>query len=378
MQEITPELVHEAIQYRDAHLAVLSLNWTKKHPELTLTDTEVLQLKYVRINSLSVTKLSELLKQSLLTAYTLPDYLLSEAIEVYAGQLDLVNDEIMLYRNILPIIEHCTETLGTVDVVIGGSAVAPTIANWFKDFTLFSKNVQKTALDEAQYITTSPNVRKLPEHEREVLRDILNLYDDCESKLYEWESIPEAKTDEDGNKLLQGMDLFESFPELAEDLHPTYASSSDVKPSDLPNDTESNLASDPVLAQTMAVKEISPVKSVAPPAVIPTIVPKKVEPVIREVSVNEKSVANDIPVGVQDKVVPKHLKPQEEPFHIAQKPGSVQQPKRGLVFNVPTNVDLSEIEDTAKQQEQKQQAIAQKLAELKKRHLEDGDTESTN
>ena len=378
MQEITPELVHEAIQYGDAHLAVLSLNWAKKHPELTLTDAEVLQLKYVRINSLSVAKLSELLKQSLLTAYTLPDYLLSEAIETYAGQLDLVNDEIMLYRNILPIIEHCTETLGTVDVVIGGSAVATTIANWFKDFTLFSKNVQKTALDEAQYITTSPNVRKLPEHEREVLRDILNLYDDCESKLYEWESIPEAKTDEDGNKLLQGMDLFESFPELAEDLHPTYAASSDVKPSTLANDTESNLVSDPILAQTMAVKETSPVKSVAPPVVIPTIIPKKVEPVIREVSVNEKSVANNIPVGVQDKVVPKHLKPQEEPFRIAQNQGNIQQPKRGLVFNVPTNIDLSEIEDTAKQQEQKQQAITQKLAELKKRHLEDGDTESTN
>ncbi len=223
MEPITKDSIYEAIQYHDVHLAVLTLNWAAKHPEFVVSDTEMIQLKYVRINSLPVIKLLQLMKQSILTAYTIPDLLLSDAIEEYIVELDNVNEEIELYKNLLTIIESHQELLGTADIIVAGIKVKPTIANWFKDYSVISNIENKTALDEAQYITTSSNVRLLEEHERAVLRDVFNLYDDCKEKLYEWETTPSAKDDQEADKLLQGYDLYETFPELEDDLNSEYS-----------------------------------------------------------------------------------------------------------------------------------------------------------
>ena len=101
MELITQESIQEAIQYKDVRLAVLTLNWAKKHPDFKIDPQQDVQLKYVRINSLSVENLTKLLKTSILAAYTVPDFLLSDAIDEYVVELENIDQEIILFKNII-------------------------------------------------------------------------------------------------------------------------------------------------------------------------------------------------------------------------------------------------------------------------------------
>jgi hypothetical protein len=407
MEPITKDSIYEAIQYHDVHLAVLILNWAAKHPEFVVSDTEMIQLKYVRINSLPVTKLLQLMKQSILTAYTIPDLLLSDVIEEYVVELDNVNEEIELYKNLLPIIESHQELLGTTDIIVNDIKVKPTIANWFKDYSLISNIENKTALDEAQYITTSSNVRLLEEHERAVLRDIFNLYDDCKEKLFEWETTPSAKDDQEADKLLQGYDLYETFPELKEDLNYERSGQTGSLNITSGNDNRNNETVSKVLNNSLIdtspdsvrdqrltslktstskfdVEDIEPLSAVKSETVSqkPPIEIKPVE--IAKPQLPVEPPKPKLPMEVKPVVVPEKPKPiivepkpaiappkpkeiDETPFQIGWHVDARQQAKRGVIYDQDTNIDLSEIEDKAKLEQIKQDAIAVKLQELKNR-----------
>lgn len=218
MATIDQQKITEAIQYQDTHDAVAILAYFKKHPDEQLDPAVQLQLEYIRLNSLNTAQVIHLLSTSVLAAYSIPDFLLSEKIETYSELIEDINEEIEFYEKLIKLLDSHPEALGTAKIKVNGATVEPTIGNWLKDYLSSpGDNGARNALTEVKYFSTSPNVKLVPENFQAVIKDLIKLYDSVQERLIEWNSIPEPKTEDETKKLLEGYDLYQTFPELAED-----------------------------------------------------------------------------------------------------------------------------------------------------------------
>jgi hypothetical protein len=335
--EITLE---EALKGLSARAAVEVLNYARKNNNVNLDQKTILQLTYIRMISLSFDQLVELFNKSILTAYSIADFKLSDQVVKYADLLFNPTQEIEVYRKLAGILEKNQEQLGTKNILVGNQSLPPLISNWIKDY---NSGTQHDALYQMKYINGSANVKTLSPEEHAILLDILKLYDKCISMVQMWDSLPVSEDQPIDSKEFRLSDYFPDMEEVEE---------FDV--------VENEEDAEPVT-----------------PAPIPKPIPK--EPVIIERKHPVKIAASiDVPTPTQKIVIkpvvpkPKPQPPQppqqhEEPFTLGQPAAVKDREKRGLVFDQPTNIDLSKIEAEAKKQEQKQQDIANKLEELKKR-----------
>ena len=306
--EITLE---SALQGLSSKSAVQILNYANQHSDLHLETFITLQLSYVRLLSLSVEQLTALMTKSILAAYRLPGYSLAEKVMIYNQLLFDAGQEVVVCRNVKNILQKNQEQLGTSNLNSNNKSLPSVVANWIQDYNLDN---QHDPLSQLRYIDSSPNVKQLDESQRAILLDIFKLYDKSAGIVDMWDNL-EVPTEEELAK--QEFRITDYYP----DLEPADPSEPDYQVED------SNLTTEPL------------------------------KPIIANKS--EVAKTNELIVSVS--------KASADQFVIKKNIGSIKQEKRGLVFDVPTNIDLKEVEQKAREQEQKQKDIANKLEDLKKR-----------
>lgn len=102
------------------------------------------------------------------------------------------------------------ETLTSGYIIIDDREVSPTISNWLKDFIKINGSEMFDELKMAEYLSSSPNAKKLNIEEKNLLRKLLRLYRNLvffpesmgKSPIEDWEIIPvdEVKEDRKINK----------------------------------------------------------------------------------------------------------------------------------------------------------------------------------
>jgi hypothetical protein len=322
--------LEEALLYKNPRAAIAVLHSTEEGKALDRS-TQI-KLTYVRMISLSLEKLIELLEDSLIIPYDLPDFLLSEMITKYIeSDLNPVNES-KLWLKLKEIIEKNQESIGAKELLVGGKKVPPTIQNWIADYNAFygASGDEHDPLHQIKYINSSENFRALDEKSKTILLDILKLYDRSVAFTKLWNSL--EVTDNMG-QLFREIDIKELLPDLEEE--------SSSPSSQLPPNTDT-----PTITPAQVVK----------PEQSESIVPNNTPTIGVDIGQAKIERNLDIGAGREDFKIPNlrdlDLSPQE---------------KRGLVLDEPTNIDLTEVAKRREEELQRQKTIDEKLNALKQR-----------
>lgn len=222
--------IAEAIFHLDNQKAWEILVEVSKLGETELSREDYLRLSYLRMNSLSDTQLLNIIKESILIAFSIPDFDLKKKIVEYVELLDYVPAQIDFIMKLKNLFEVHEELLGSSQILLNGKAVAPTVSNWVSDFNSTLKSRDRDALSELQYLNTSVNPKKLTPEQRGALKVVLNLYNLLSQYSDFWNSLPSELPDKelfDLNKYID--ELFTS-----EDSEEEISAVSSTEPSFIP------------------------------------------------------------------------------------------------------------------------------------------------
>lgn len=320
MDPIVQQQIDEAIKYRDAQRARDVLILATKDNQIQLPRPDYLRLNYLRMNSLDIDHLISIVKESILEAYKIPNFELEQKLGDYFDLLEYTKPQVDFIYKLKAAIEQNQELLGDQKITVTGKAVPPTIANWLQDYQSLVVGGNQDALGELKYINTGPNLKILTIPQRKILQSILKIYDHVAMMVELWESIPDK---------LPPDQLKEFKDYAAKKFEEEYGAELEQ----------------PIVAE----EPISEEPEITPPQEIP-------------------------PIKDQN-IIPEPELPQtpQSPYKIApQKDLDLStQPKKGLVFDIPTNIDLKqEAASREKRAEQKlkELKIRTKLEELKNRN----------
>lgn len=312
--------IEEAIKFRDAQRAWEVLVAAARDSQIQLPRTDYLRLNYLRMNALDSERLLGVIKESILAAYQIPDFDLDSRLADYFELLEYVDVQIDFLYKLKAILVNHQELLGDQKINVNGKQVTPTIANWILDYQSMVNPEMKDALGEMKYINTGPNLKILSIGQRKALQSILRIYDRVDSLVNLYEELPEKLSPEDTREF-QDWAVKKFEEEYGAELE------------------------QPIVAEEPISEE---------PEITPT---------------------QEIPPIKDQNIIPEPELPQtpQSPYKIApQKDLDLStQPKKGLVFDIPTNIDLKqEAASREKRAEQKlkELKIRTKLEELKNRN----------
>jgi hypothetical protein len=308
-----------------------AISWIKKlksQGDLDSSSQQIIsQLQFIRIASLPIDEVIELLKSKISVAYSIPEYNLADKIEWYIDQKEIYLDRVDMCKKIKSVLEEHKAFIGTENIDIKGQQLPPTIANWLKDYYSWpAKGEQRDALSQLEFINKSANTKKLSPVEIEVLKNILKLSDFVNNLVADWDAVPTPKNE---SEISQGFDLYNFIPglEVEEDYTPAPA----VKTTEQPK---------PPMKQT-AIPELKP-------QIRPMDLPRP--SILTLPSEMTKSAAEA---------------PEPAP---APKPAPLPQSKPGVVKD-PTNIVVADEQERLEQERKlKSESIARKLADLKARN----------
>ncbi|HMQ01584.1 MAG TPA: hypothetical protein PKD79_00730 [Candidatus Doudnabacteria bacterium] len=205
MVTITPQLLKDALNTKDQALAIALLA-SDRNQGGGLDNLARQQLSYVRFNSLSVSAAAELMKESLLAAYQIPGYVLSDWFKEYINQYEYLPEAMELCKQASQIISNNQELLGNQPLLLDGAKVPPTISSWLKHYALgVSTADSSNPLELMRYFNTNPDLRVLTEGQKTILKDLIKLNNFCQQVVVLWESLPEQVDLTQLPKSLQGL-----------------------------------------------------------------------------------------------------------------------------------------------------------------------------
>ncbi len=144
-------------------------------------------------------RMQEFFKQGLVGALSLQPGELAN--EINEDLIDILTEK-EVYRPVLEkSLTESRELIGKEKIVIGERESEPTCANWFKDFFAVSGVDSIDTVKIAKYIIESPNAKRLPKKDQEILRRLLLLYFNIkffpapfsEIPIDQWQVLPIAR-----------------------------------------------------------------------------------------------------------------------------------------------------------------------------------------
>ena len=351
--------LNDALQYNSPHDAVRVLSYVKKNPSTSIDDETKAKLSYIRLSSLYPDQLLELMGRSLLVAYKIPGFLLSEKLLQYGDGLLDPAEEVSLYKKIVEIIEDSNEVFGSSSMTLSNKNSPVTIGSLIKEYDAFyTQNNEHDALMQMKFINTSTNAKSMNPSDRAVFQDILKIYDRALSMSQFWDSLEVPK---DQKELYKDYDLYQLIPDLVEDKElAEFAVAEPIQPP---------TASEPPAKPVAPTTPTTPTKPAAPEisTVMPDNLPSLKAPVA-EASVDAPKTSTPKAIDLVKPAAPQttvHLKQPTAPFDA-----------KGLTFTDGHSVQAIEEQQkvverrrlAASEELKKEEEIERKLAALKNRN----------
>ncbi len=316
----------------------------------------MVQLQFIRIASLTPDQLYKLLEEDMLIAYTIPEYFLSEKIEWYLDQTESLIDQVEIAKKLKRVIQDNEAIFSDGNIKVKGQSLPGSIKNWIADYDTYPtpSNGMKGALNEVEYLNKSSNVKLLDETQKNVLRDILNLYDDLISMIAKWDAVPVPSTEEEATK---DFDLYRYIPGIRDDLDEdeqllkaVTQSKSSALPDRLPRPIQDIQPPRPPVLQQPVPRQPAPVQS-APTSPTPPINPPRIRGQYNQSNPQGGSLTGADAAKIHNLIN-----------------SAAQQTKRGITKD-PTNVVMEdEKQRMTQEREIKEKEIQKKLADLRSRN----------
>jgi hypothetical protein len=110
----------------------------------------------------------------------------------------LPENQIRLMEGLIPKLEHNQGRIGTKPLSLDNLSLTPTIENWLKDYNNApNSGALRTDIDALNYVNKSANPNQLTPEERKQLMTLIRLYDASRNLLQAYNSLPEAKTEQE-------------------------------------------------------------------------------------------------------------------------------------------------------------------------------------
>lgn len=139
--------------------------------------------------------ISEIFAEKILPQFDLKE---DHLLRLNAVIFELIGKDEQFLNKLIKYFLDNQETFSSKNLIIKGKEVEPTIANWIKDFVDLNGSDIFSSVVLAKYLTTSENVKKLKEEERQILRQVLKIYKNLvffpesmgNAKYLDWEIFP--------------------------------------------------------------------------------------------------------------------------------------------------------------------------------------------
>ncbi|NCU43156.1 hypothetical protein EOL72_02290 [Candidatus Falkowbacteria bacterium] len=100
----------------------------------------------------------------------------SELKELNLAIFKTFNDDPLVEEKVESLLYNNQEKLTTNNLVLDSYPASPTIANWLKDFIKLYGSSLFSEISLAEYLVRSPNLKNLPDSEKQLVRKLLKLY----------------------------------------------------------------------------------------------------------------------------------------------------------------------------------------------------------
>ena len=210
----------EAITYLDAKLALETQAQIEQFISSGSSDDKLAKelalllakLKFVRFVSLSDKELEDLIVGYLPLAYNVENLDLKDRIGKRILFIGEITDQIDFMSELVKMFERCQYKFGAQRIVSEGRNYEQTISNWLKLYlSQPAKSAVRTNIDAWSFVQKGLPAQYLAKPEREILLDILRIYDSLRNRVYLYNSLPES---EDEKELFNNFDLYATLPGL--------------------------------------------------------------------------------------------------------------------------------------------------------------------
>jgi len=185
-QKIAQEIIWTEDISRARSLIVKINNLLKEKPDLSINQPQLYQycqdilikLRFVALTTLPDQQVFNLIKGHFLDA-------LKTGIDVYRIlEIDLCSRPVFtrgeFKKGTRQVLKENRQKIGSQPLTIEGKPTPqpPTLKNWLLDYDSETGDEKHPELERGQYLAQNPNVRKLEQIERDLLRKVLKFYDD--------------------------------------------------------------------------------------------------------------------------------------------------------------------------------------------------------
>ena len=185
-QEITKEIIRIEDISQARTLIVKIDNLLKEKPDLSVNQPQLYQycqdilikLRFVALTTLPDQQAFDLIKEHFLDA-------LKTGIDIYRIlEIDLCSRPVFargeFKKGTRQALKENRQKIGSQSLTIEGKPTPqpPTLKNWLLDYDSETGNEKHSGLERGQYLAQNPNVRKLEQIEKDLLRKVLKFYDD--------------------------------------------------------------------------------------------------------------------------------------------------------------------------------------------------------
>ena len=181
-----------------------------------MVDNWIIDLELLRAPSMLDDDFFEVMEKNLADGLSRPSFDWVKAVTTRLNRAALPETQARMMQGVIPKLEHNQGKIGSKPLKVEGGSVPPTIENWLKDYNEApNSGAFRTDIDALNYVNKFPNPNQLNPEERKQLMTLLRLYDASRNLLQAYNTLPEAKNEQD---YLESLDKYRRrrFGDLAE------------------------------------------------------------------------------------------------------------------------------------------------------------------
>ena len=137
----------------------------------------LIKAKFVALPLLKKEEVIDLLKENFLMIFSIENYDLMEKLQNRMINFAVFSERDELKRDLRKVLLDNQEILTEKKLLISGNILSATVGNWLKDYISNIGNEPAEKVKQAQYLTSSDNIKKTEGQEKEKVKLLIELYE---------------------------------------------------------------------------------------------------------------------------------------------------------------------------------------------------------
>ncbi|NCF75084.1 MAG: hypothetical protein GWO87_01175 [Xanthomonadaceae bacterium] len=137
----------------------------------------LIKAKFIALPLLKKAEIIDLLKENFLMIFFIENYDIIEKLESRMINFIVFSERDELKKDLRKVLLDNQEILTEKKLLIGDDILPATVGNWLKDYISNIGNEPADKVKQAQYLTSSDNIKKIEKQEKEKVKTLIELYE---------------------------------------------------------------------------------------------------------------------------------------------------------------------------------------------------------